>query len=581
VPVGLFGVHATPLTPARAADWGIEAVRLIEHTPTGRPATSPVPMVVECFFDRYQPALVLTDRDWRRRLETLGAEYGRQAGTGAVRHVEFWNEPYLNWAGNPGVNYDGAFYEPADVHTGGVMTVRGWDRPLTNLVWAGPRLVALPATGGPVNYVATRYLPAGVREGEVFEWRGRAYRAAARWWGRDLTQPAPWWSGEVNREFYHMMLLPFAQALKRANPRVRLIAGWGFHLNQDDWAAWRLLHRPLIDAAWPWIDGLNEHHYGGDTANVALTYEVAWTYALTRYGKRLSFFNTEAGGGLDPERPERAVARPERDSLGAFAYTVRDLVHLLDVCPDKAATRFAHEADANGGDEVAFRLLKPLRGCLVECRSPHPDLWCVAALQGARLCAVVFNDGAATSFPFRAAAPAGTRFTSGRRTDVVRRDGRLALHETALGASGEVSETTVDLAARSAVRFLFYLDHPAPASERADVRTVQYPAAGILQTVAPGETARFAVDVPAAGGPARPVEMRLRYAIDAGTVPVERVACSVDGVSVPLSSQRRRVCEIGLGPRPAAGSHTIAFSLPADVAAGIRVNCVSLLVCER
>ena len=88
VPIGMFGVHATPLDPAKIADWGIEAVRVIEPAPSTQPAVAGegshanwrgISEIVECFYDRYQPALVLTDPNYATHLQQLGQEYGESA----------------------------------------------------------------------------------------------------------------------------------------------------------------------------------------------------------------------------------------------------------------------------------------------------------------------------------------------------------------------------------------------------------------------------------------------------------------------------------------------------------------------
>lgn len=583
VPTGLFGVHATALTPARIAEWGVEALRVIEQRPDGALATSSVPMVVQCFFDRYQPALVLTDPGWNRRLAQLGANYGRHAATGSVRYVEFWNEPYLNWAANPGVNYDGAYYDASAASTGAAMTIRGWDHPISNLVWSGTRLVAVPATGGPPNYVATRYMPSELTNGQMFTWRNLPFRTVEHWWGRDTTQ-STWWSGPVNREFYHSMLLPFAQALKQANPDVRLIAGWGFHLHQDDWSAWRVLHQPLLDVAWQWIDGLDEHHYGGETLHVAGDYEVANAYVLAKYGKRLPCYNTEAGGSIDPEQPGRVQTRPDstNQAYGTFLYTLRDILHLVEVCPDKAASRFAHEADLNGGDEFAFRLLQPLRGALVECRSANPDIWCVAALRGTQLCVAVYNDGsAATTFPLAVTAPASTAFTGARLTRVERIANQPILREKPIDTAGSAWQQDVLLPARSAARIVFHLNHPQPPAPPA-VRVTQWVAGEILRQVAPGETAAFTVNTALPQEQLTHVhEVRLRYVTDSASVPWEKVVCTVDGNPVPLMSQRRDIRDVELPSLAVAAQHVVTFTAPPEMTNGFRICTVSILTMER
>jgi hypothetical protein len=126
LPCGLFGVHAAELSPERVADWGVEAVRLIQREPTGTPDTSPAPFVLDCLYDRYQAAVCLTRPDWDAHLRDLGRRYGAAAPVGqpGAHALEFWNEPYLNWAGNPGVNYDGGHYLGENPTAGEPMTTR-------------------------------------------------------------------------------------------------------------------------------------------------------------------------------------------------------------------------------------------------------------------------------------------------------------------------------------------------------------------------------------------------------------------------------------------------------------------------
>ena len=367
VPAGLFGVHATKLTPELVKQWGVESLRVIHHGPTGKPmvagegnAPAGIGMLVECFWDRYQPALLLTDRNWKQRLETLAKTYAQNArATGKTHHVEFWNEPFLNWAVRPGVNYDPAHYEANDKQVGKPMTVRGWDKPLEYLVWSKELRLVEPASGK-VPYLRNGDppLPPKIRSGELkvggmYNFRGKEYRLDEVWWGKDPSQPS-WYSGKQNSQFYRWMLVPFAKALKEVNSDVQLVAGWGFGIHTDGWKAWEVLFKPTIDDCAVEIggrkqlllDGIGEHHYGGDTRGVAGSYEVAYAYALGAYGKKLKFYNTEAGGMLDPQRPDTGKSvfsggGPE-EWRGMFSYFVRDLTHMIDVCPDKAIARAAH-----------------------------------------------------------------------------------------------------------------------------------------------------------------------------------------------------------------------------------------------
>jgi hypothetical protein len=356
--------------------------------------------VIECFYDRYQPALIVRYADWEERLRRLARQYGeasRKLGRDPI--VEFWNEPYLNWGVKPGVNYDGAFYRQEGRTVGAPMTLHYETTSSPYLVWGKQRVAVLPDKNE-VDYVASRYLPPELENGAEFVWRGQKYRIEERWWGRDRTQHA-FWPGRQNVEWYNQMLRVFAPALKESNPHVTLIAGWGFHIHQNHYAAWEEVHRPTLDAAIQWLDGYTEHHYGGDTRAVAASYETVAAYTSTRHGRALRVWNTEAGGELDPEQPGTApggynVLRGEARERGGFVYMVRDIAHVLDACPDKAAARAAHEAHTNRGVAAAFQLLKPLRGRLMEARSSHPDIWTVSSLEGLNWTVLLYNDSMVT-----------------------------------------------------------------------------------------------------------------------------------------------------------------------------------------
>ena len=478
VPRGLFGVHAmNGLTDAMAAEWGIESVRTIEVDPSGqprRPGTGQghgfIPEatdhVVECWYDRFRPALQLTDPEsWEQSLRERAARWA--AGVESLPYdiaLEFWNEPYLNWAGNPGSNFDGRFY----TREGEVVLRQGVVQP--TLQWT-TRLAAFDPANGRVDYVATRYMPKGTVAGQTFTWRKLQWEAREVPWVFDTQQPVSWWSGPYNRGLYHEMVSVVGPAMKEANPDARLVVGWGFHLFQDRWKAWDLLHRPLIDHAITWIDGYNEHHYGGDTRAVAGSYEVAYAYALAAHGKRLAFYNTEAGGFLDPERPGSGAAtgpdgkdKAVREQQGT-AYMLRDVIHLLDVCPDKAVARAAHMPDVYGGKE-AFKLLKPLRGTLMEAVSGSPDVWVVASAHDGELVVAAYND---TTTP---------------------RDVQL------VGAGAACDDPVRTIAPRSATVWRTTLEGDLAARARAV--TTQYVADRARQDIAPGTTLQLTVALPAA-----------------------------------------------------------------------------------
>ena len=189
----------------------------------------------------------------------------------------------------------------------------------------------------------------------------------------------------------------FGSALKEKHPDIPLAAGWGFNIFNEGWASWRHLYKPLIDSNHQYIDAIHEHHYGGDTRRVAASYEVAYAYTLGKYGKRLEFWNTEAGGHLDPEQPGNARPYNAGGGLtkarGAMTYLIRDIAYLLAKNPDKARFRAAHHSHhTNGGDAAAFRLMAPLRGKLVYSTSNDHGLWHVAVVNEGEFMLLLFND---------------------------------------------------------------------------------------------------------------------------------------------------------------------------------------------
>ena len=509
VPRGLFGIHATSLTPEQLADWGVETVRLIHGGPTTRPSApgeggaSKYPsarFVLDCFYDRYQPALILSDpAGWETKLVALARGYATNAkDTGKEHHVEFWNEPYLNWATRPGVNYDGRLYDESRAVEGGPVHLPGSDEPIPHLVWRkGTRAVD---DRGNTNNVAWGYAPRDGKPGDTYEFRGKQYHLVEAWMVRDTTQRS-FYSGQHNLSLYLRMLRAFAPALKQTNPQVKLAAGWDFHLFHDNWRAWHELHKPTIDASIEWIDGYTEHHYGGDTRSVAVSYEVANAYSVVRHNKPLLMYNTEAGGLLDPQRPDTPQPNPlaTTDAVsrarGSMTYFLRDVLYLLRHCPDKAFTRYAHEAQHNGGDELAFKLLKPLRGKLLEVNSSDPNLYAVASLNDAgEICLVVFNDTDARQIPrLKVVAPRGTTLLRGHVETPREQDKRLLLSREPSGADAPAIELDWGIPPRSAVRFVFPLQGQARPQR---LETRQFFAPEVLMRVDRGQTLAMKLRLP-------------------------------------------------------------------------------------
>lgn len=461
VPRGLFGVHNTRLSEEELVEWGVESVREILFNPSGRPIVIDgirrttddqgreqvsgrslhLHSIVECFWDRFQPALQLRHADWKERLQDLARRYGEAAReTGQTHHIEFWNEPYLNWSTHPGVNYIEDFYiRPDAIKPGMPMRLRTTGEVVEHMVW-DREIFVTGRNKDYLNFYHSSKIPDTAREGETVKLRGapgevtlerggtvhihgRDHPLFLRWIGRDVTQEF-YWAGTVNVRLYNEMLEVFGQALKEANPDVRLAGGWGFNFFNEEWESWHRLIRPTIDRTIEWIDALHEHHYGGDTRLVAASYEVAYNYTQATHGKRITIWNTEVGGHLDPEQPGTITSWYHGDPLtrarAAMTYMLRDISYILAHNPDKGVKRAAHHARDTGGEELAFRLLRPVRGRLLHVETGIPHAWAVASVEEDSVRLLVYNDAHETrTLPLTVHAPGGARFVSGTQTAVV------------------------------------------------------------------------------------------------------------------------------------------------------------------
>jgi hypothetical protein len=604
IPRGLFGIHNSPLTDEQAAEYGVDSIRTINRAPgtpviangvsvtvgadgkerrSGFPAaTDPL---VDCLFDRYQPALQLTRTDWREHLAGLGRSYGEQTRVDGRRHlIEFWNEPYLNWATLPGVSYLGVYYHDEEAEPGAPMRLKTTGAIAPGLVWHRRIFAAFNPANGSIDAVCTGRIPPDGQPGQTVKLRQapgditlieggthefpppfgtRVLRQI--WVGRDTAQKH-YWSGPYNRQLYIDMYLAFAQALKQADPKAELAAGWGVNMFNENWDAWHLLYRPTIDATHAWMDGLHEHHYGGDTRTVAGSYEVAYAYTLARYGSRLRFWNTEAGGHLDPEQPGSAKPGNEGSPLvratAALTYLQRDIIHLLARCPDKAYTRAAHHPHENGGDFIALRVLKPLRGSILATRSSAADLWSVASLQGDRLCVALFNDSRqARQVAVRLQVPEGRRILSVRRLgfrteQVAKADGTVADRLAFDDQPADISDG-ITIAGTSAAILVATLD--AALSGLPVQHWTQHVSADVLLPVAAAAPALTTIALP-------PAELtqagaaRLRLVLAA--VP-PGLSCTVNGQAVRLPDGAAWITDIPLDPLLLRSSNEIRLEAAA------------------
>lgn len=428
VPAALFGVEGTALSQQFLEQFGVGAFRNVMFVPSGapsaldpkgrpRPHVGNLSLYIDCLGESSLPATVLTNPGYEDYFAKLGAEYAtRCRSTNWRACVEFWNEPFLDWADRGRRNYADAFYDVLKAADEGPVTIKGWEKPLEHLrwrrYWATYEVDRVRAGAGHGDAVARERriawgvkVPEGLRAGDVFESRDtapwgpsgrRSFVVAEEWHVYDPTQ-VRWWSGRQNLAFYLWMLTPFARAAKEQNPDLTIVAGWGFHPSAADWAVWRELYVPVLDAVHPWIDGLNEHHYEADTRKVVSWYEVATAYSVIRHGKWVRMYNTGCGGRWQPAIQGMAVLSGDareaaRETASQAAYTLRDLAEILCQCPDKAGSRIVTDPETQTGAMDALRYLGDLRGAFLRSASDDRSVWPVAVVSRDHLVLLVFNN---------------------------------------------------------------------------------------------------------------------------------------------------------------------------------------------
>ncbi len=531
VPMGLLGVHNVPLDEAKATDWGVTGMRRIHQIPGAvsripepgrrqeleqelaaatdkkekrrlkRQLASLIPSTfewtIDCFYDRYQPALqVRNPTGWETELrERVRAFVANARKSGQQHRLEFWNEPYLNWAVNPAVNVSPQYYVTEGIQVGDPMVLKATGEAVPGLEWGPKRFYVVER--GSINYVLSGYILANAKPGKptrlrfgagtvvpeiggTINLRGRERQLGYGHWGRDVKQKH-YWSGPVSVKWYNEMLQVVGEEMDALGAEeIPLAGGWGFNIFNEGWDSWKYLVKPMIDACHPWLDAIHEHHYGGDTRLVGMSYEVAYSYAQATYGNRLEFWNTEAGGHLDPQQPGNAQPHNHGDPLtkarASMTYLLRDVIYQWAHVPDKAKFRAAHHSHYIGGDPWAFRLLKPMAGDLLVLNNPMQDVWAVASRGDEATTVMLFNNRRQqVDLTLNLPVDSGEAKTAAIET----RDGKLVLQEST--ASFQNGKVQVRIPATSALRVTV----PVFQTEKT-VRWDQFASADVLTPMGSG-----------------------------------------------------------------------------------------------
>lgn len=546
VPVGLFGGFSDDLP--QSVRPGCQ--RAFGGGPSIPPPGATEKFRIDVWADRYASARSLTDPAYRDHMAARAREYAARAReAGYAAHLEFWNEPYLNWA-RTRKNFDARFYEKR----GEAAIVKATGFKVPHFTWEG---------------------------GEVVDASQHSY-----------------YSARGNSALYDLMLLTVARAVKETYPDVRVIVSWGFRWKADHWTGWEYLYKPSIDRAAAWIDGASEHHYGGDPRSMIGMYEVLAAYGQTRYSKWLYSWNTETGDlsrvpvGGAADTPEKAAHLTQyRKAM----YNVRDIVLCAREAPDKIRSRtlLTWRSQDPRAMPVAYGLLKDLRGRLLRTTSDDAKVWCVASVDGAdpdaprpepgqALVVCVFNDHAEPrDVALQVAAPKGTRFAGGGTVQTIPLDPEtfeFRLASEPVEAEGASRAFPMRLGGRSVWKVALPLE--GELGRAVDVHRRQFFAPRILREVVPGETYTATVEVDAAAlATAERAYLRLVLEDVAHGEGVVRVG----GTELPLpaaytSENQNRTVDLPVDPKVLAERTRLEFIVRGGDFAGYRVDMASVVV---
>lgn len=596
VPAGAFGYYLGPKNdPERTYRLG-SSRKIVSTTATdGEPffATGTVTMSINCVGERIWPSARLTDPQWREHTVAFATRLAHAAAEqlqGRAFHLEYYNEPYLNWANVNRANFIPRFYDESRAIEAGPVHVLHDGTEVPHLRWTRNHSVPRfkwcsekdwrrgrdaqgtvysvharpyhkgtePLYGG--AYLPTTHPPLDVPDGATYTVqlgeRTLTLTAFTPWHIHDLTQ-FTYWSGTAQTFFYIEQARVLGESAKRAYPQTRFIVGWGIRPSEDGWAAWNLLYRPTLDALIDLADGFHEHDYGGHPLKMAANYETVVAYALTKHGKRLKGYNTEQGANFDPQAyPESAgLSRDELALEARYRFAARKLLHLLSRCPDKVAA-ITHFDFKETGEGLALLQLRDLRGTLLHGRCDDDRVFVVASVDDGsdpdaprppddghatsaeqdrptpRMVVAVLNDDVRTRrLDVGLAPPVGTTFRSAR---ALRRDGRRIVEdELALSPSGgTVALTLAPFELRSLV-----IDLSGTLRPVAPVRRQQFFLDAILREVRADEP--IVADVilpPDALASASSAWVRLaveRLAENAGTLVLNGVALDLPRAITP------------------------------------------------
>jgi hypothetical protein len=623
LPAGLFGgfnlkeMEVDGQKLQRTEVYRLAADRMIsgEFTPT--PITHTVIRVTGG--DRGGPSPRLTNPKWKAEAEAEGQRIGAAAkASGRTAYVEYFNEPYLNWANKNRRSFNPKYFDESQAVEGGPVKILHDETVVPFLHWTKNYDVppwkwceradwrrgrdeagkvysefAEPTSWGrkQSSWAPETHPPENVKDGETYtvkigkkgEEKEVKLTAFTPWQIYDDTQ-FTYWSAKGLGMFYNEPMLAFGKAFKEAGgDKAVYIAGWGFRPSENQWAAFDLAYKPTIDAGISVIDGVCDHDYGGSPTKASAYYEVVCAYGMTAHKKWLYGYNTECSGNYDPQAFASAGAAGSPELAGA-RWVAEKILHALDYVPDKARN-FAWFGGGNffhdDGEGLALRALINLRGRLLAVRNDDPQLYAAAAVDGTdplnprpeklgpgkELVLAVFNSAPESrQVELSVTAPKGT--TLG--TPVV----RLLKAESGKPVLVEAAETKLEVGSR-------------------DLVVATYPLAGELADVPPVKrTQNFANVILQEVTPAAPIQTTIASKPGASRAWVQFVAerlaegeatITLNGTTIPLPAcvtpvNTSWIRRVPVDPALIKSDNTVIVKVSDPSQAGFLLGSLSLIV---
>ncbi len=640
IPVGIFGAYN--LKQIRLPDGrqvprttryrlGLDRKMDWNRSP-GSPAKSrnpATPILVHTVGDRTQASMRFDSGNWKEAYRKAGLAYGNAAkAAGKPVYMEFWNEPYLNWANDNRINFNPRFFDISNAVEGGEVRIRhdgtvaphlkwtkNFDTPPWNWTRAGrqewrrgrnekgrasigdhARAYKTPHHKWR-QQVKEKNPPDGVADGETYTVNGQPFTAYTPWHIYDETQ-FTYWSGKGMLKPYIDPLLVYAGGIKEtAGELVQVIIGWGNRPSEDHWAAWDMLYKPTIDAAIDLIDGYNDHDYGSDPRVMPANYEVVTGYGMVEHGKWLYAYNTETASSADPQ----AVPGVQQVSADAAKYlwVSTKLATVLDFSLDKCRS-LMHFGLGGGfwsdkGEGIAMDLMRSLRGRLIYSTDSEDHIHVITSVDGTDPMApkpddlpeaheqvtLLVNSGSAPREVRVNLKPVqGTRFASAEmRTGVLNpANGSIQLRNEPLNVTPQGFGWSGRLESGFPVILIGQLQGTVKPDAPSHVYTTQSFGDAVLQTV----RHRNPVDMTVTTRGSGPIQRaRLRFVAERlregeGWVDVNGTRIELPAVINPENNPITR--ELELDPSLIQEANTLRFGVTSEQDAGYRLGIASLLL---